>query len=274
MINHTLPLFALQPENNPVPLSQGASASANAIRPAANVARLVAVPFANARAAIGELTPGVRVVGLTKGQFSLLDLICAVLEQVGPAEVMVSTWTPGKADMNSVADMLDSRRITRFRLLVDRSFVTRHPEYVARIHAAFGAETIRQTRTHAKFALIAAGDWRIAIRTSMNFNRNPRFEQFDLDDDAAIYDFFDEAVEELYETLPAGLNVPSPVVVRHFAGVTMGALFRMEEEKDVEMLDELLSGVNTGEDALQALLADMAVDASLLAEIAPIKETP
>jgi len=61
MINHTLPLFALQPENNPVPLSQGASASANAIRPAANVARLVAVPFANARAAIGELTPGVRV---------------------------------------------------------------------------------------------------------------------------------------------------------------------------------------------------------------------
>lgn len=192
----------------------------------AKTARLAPVPFGNAQTAVGKLTPGCRIVGLTKGQFSLLDLIAAVLAQTGPAAVTVSTWTPGAREMDAVAALLDGGLVSEFRLLLDRSFVTRHPEYVAGIHAALGPESIRQTRTHAKFALIAAEEWRITIRTSMNFNRNPRFEQFDLDDDPSIYAFFEAAVTELYETMAAGLDVPSPEVVRHFAGATMGELFR------------------------------------------------
>lgn len=213
----------------------------NSVRPKPRKATLSAIPFANARVAVGVITPGCRVVGLTKGQFSLLDLIAAVLEQIGPAEVMVSTWTPGKAEMESVADLLDAHHITRFRLLVDRSFVTRHPEYVARIHASLGAGAIRQTRTHAKFALINGGGYRIAIRTSMNFNRNPRFEQFDLDDDAAIYDFFDAAVDELYESVPAGLDAKKRDIERGFNKATMGAVFRMDTVDTIDMPDELFS---------------------------------
>ena len=192
------------------------------IRPSQSKVRLSAEATANANDALGKLSPGVRVVGLNKGQFSLIDLLCAVLAQVGPAEVLVSTWTPGKIEMNCVADMLDAHQITRFRFLVDRSFVTRHPDYVSRIQAMFGAETIRQTRTHAKFALVRGGDYRIAIRTSMNFNHNTRFEQFDLDDDPAIYDFFDGAARELYESVPAGLDVDSSVIHKAF----YGTLFR------------------------------------------------
>jgi len=223
--------------------------ASNSVRPKSRKPTLSATPFANARAAVGTIAPGCRVVGLTKGQFSLLDLIAAVLEQVGSAEVMVSTWTPGKAEMESVANLLDAHKITRFRLLVDRSFVTRHPEYVARIHAVLGAEAIRQTRTHAKFALIAAGDYRITIRTSMNFNRNPRFEQFDLDDDATIYDFFDAAVDELYDSVPAGLDANKRDIERVFNGATLGAMFRMDvtdvvedsfSTSDIEQLRELL----------------------------------
>lgn len=212
----------------------------NSVHPRPRPARLSASPFGNAAAALGKLSPGCRVVGLTKGQFSLIDLICAVLAQAGAADVMVSTWTPGKAEMESVANLLDSHHITRFRLLVDRSFVTRHPEYVACIHSVLGAEAIRQTRTHAKFALIAARsamgadadhDYRITIRTSMNFNRNPRFEQFDLDDDADIYAFFDAAVEELYERVPAGLDANRSEIERGYSRSTLGTLFRMTEAK-------------------------------------------
>ena len=202
----------------------------NSARPKSRKPTLSATPFANARAAVGTISSGCRVVGLTKGQFSLLDLIAAVLEQVGSAEVMVSTWTPGKAEMECVANLLDAHKITRFRLLVDRSFVTRHPEYVARIHSILGAEAIRQTRTHAKFALIAAGDYRIAIRTSMNFNRNPRFEQFDLDDDAMIYDFFDAAVNELYDGVPVGLDADRSEIESGFNYSSLGTLFRLMDE--------------------------------------------
>lgn len=149
-------------------------------------ARFSASPSGNAAAWLGEVSPNMRVVGVNKGQFSMLDLITAVLDHVGAAEVVVSTWTPGVAEMDNVARMLNGGKITRFRLLVDRSFVTRHPEYIQRINSQFGQDTIRKTRTHMKVALIAAGDYRIVIRSSANFNTNPNIEQFDLDDDAAM----------------------------------------------------------------------------------------
>lgn len=195
----------------------------NSVRPKPRAARLRPAPFANARDAIGTLAPGCRVVGITKGQFSMLDMLAAVLEQTGPAEVTVSTWTQGKAEMEGVASLLRAHQITRFRLLVDRSFATRHPGYVKRIHAIAGPESVRQTKTHAKFALIAGGEWRITIRTSMNFNHNPRLEQFDLDDDRAIYEFFAGVADEVFAVVPAGLDVESGKVEAGFEALRFGA---------------------------------------------------
>lgn len=46
-----------------------------------------------ARDAIGALTPGCEIYILTFGQFSLIHALTAILEQTGPADVNVSTWT-------------------------------------------------------------------------------------------------------------------------------------------------------------------------------------
>ena len=43
--------------------------------------------------AIGPLEPGCEIFGFTKGQFSLMDLITAILSQTGPASVDISTCT-------------------------------------------------------------------------------------------------------------------------------------------------------------------------------------
>ena len=157
------------------------------------------------RESLGIIGPGCRVVGVTKGLFSLLDLIEEVLHQCGSASVTVSTWTPGIAEMERVFQLLRTEMVTDFRLLVDRSFVGRHPKYAVRITDMFGADAIRQTRTHMKVALIRNDAVTIAIRTSMNFNTNPRLEQYDLDDDQAIYDLFDGVITELAEMVPPGL---------------------------------------------------------------------
>lgn len=217
----------------------------------ARPAFLSAAAFANAQTAIGAIRPGARVVGLNKGQFSLLDLIAATLAQTGPGAVTVSTWTPGRAEMESVAQMLDAGYVTDFRLLVDRSFVTRHPEYVTRIHRVLGPQAIRQTRTHAKFALIEAGDYRITIRTSMNFNRNPRYEQFDLDDDAVIFAFFEAAVNELYDGVPPGFDASRGEIERGFVNASMGDLFRLPEP------GEDASPCGAIDSAVQAILAQV-----------------
>jgi hypothetical protein len=200
----------------------GVRTAKSSVRPGQRAAKLSAAPSGSAYDAVGVLTPGCRVVGINRGQFSLLDIIDAVLPQVGVADLTVSTWTPGKREIDSVAELIRHHRLSKFRLLVDRSFVTRHPQYVDELRA-LGADSIRQTKTHAKFALIAAGDWRITIRTSMNFNRNPRLEQFDLDDDRLIYDFFNAVVNDLYQRVPAGLSVSHKKITEAFNALTLGA---------------------------------------------------
>lgn len=130
-----------------------------------------------AREAVGELRPGMRVIGLTKGQFSMLDMIAGLLEQTGPADVTVSTWTIAKSDADRLAVFLTSGMIRSFRLVIDRSFPTRYPEYCQAILGHFGADAIRMLRTHAKFALIGNELWRLTCRASFNLNPNPRCEQ-------------------------------------------------------------------------------------------------
>lgn len=175
------------------------------VHPAPREAVVTRVATSVVRESLGVIGPGCRVVGVTKGLFSLLDLIEEVLHQCGPSAVTVSTWTPGIAEMERVFQLLRTEMVTDFRLLVDRSFVGRHPKYAVRITDMFGSEAIRQTRTHMKVALIRNDAVSIAIRTSMNFNTNPRLEQYDLDDDRLIYDLFDGVITELAEMVPPGL---------------------------------------------------------------------
>lgn len=48
--------------------------------------------FRTASEAIGTLEPGISIFGVTRGQFSMIDLVLAVLDQLGPAHVSLWTW--------------------------------------------------------------------------------------------------------------------------------------------------------------------------------------
>lgn len=156
--------------------------------------------------ALGGLEPGCWLFGLTKGQYSLLDLIRAVVAKTGPADVRLSTWSTGIRDAEAAGWMLGAGEFTSFQMIVDRSFPSRQPQYVGRMVALFGQDAIIPTRVHAKIALIRAGDWRIVVRSSMNLNRNPRFEQWDLNDAPELFDFVAEWFDELAATAPHGLD--------------------------------------------------------------------
>lgn len=152
--------------------------------------KMVVCASDSAARSLTEFAPGVALTGLTMGQFSLLDLVAAVLERTGPADVMISTWTTGIRDIERAAWLLETGTIRSFRLLTDRSFPQRQPEYCKALVARFGIESIRSTRTHAKFAVVRNDGWNVVVRSSMNLNTNPRFEQFDLDDSADLASFF------------------------------------------------------------------------------------
>ena len=132
----------------------------------------------NARDAIGTLEPGCEIYCLTYGQFSLIDALVALLEQTGPADVVLATWTAAQADLRRAATLMqqDSGQIRSLRMIVDRSFLTRQPEYCATMRELFGDAAIRTARSHAKFMAIRNDRWNLAVRTSMNLNENPRLE--------------------------------------------------------------------------------------------------
>lgn len=179
---------------------------------AGSEATFVDVRRGPAVAAVAGLAPGVRIIGLTMGQFSLLDLILAVLDKTGPADVWLSTWTAGIRDVRGAGVMLDAGKIRKITLLVDRSFPSRQRAYCAAMRRVFGDECIRTTRTHAKIAILRNERWSITIRSSMNLNRNPRVEQFDLDDDPRIADFFQAHFDEMGAVMPEGPVVPTAKV--------------------------------------------------------------
>ena len=152
----------------------------------------------NARDALADFDRGKETYCLTFGQFSLMDAVEAVLEKTGPADVAISTWTAGNADLSRSAEHLHNGHIRSLRFIADCSFGQRQPGYLAELVRLFGTAAIRTTRTHAKFVVISNSEWRVAIRTSMNLNENPRLESIEVSDDPELAGFLLRVVDEIW----------------------------------------------------------------------------
>lgn len=163
-----------------------------------------AIAAKTAAEAIGELTPGCEIFGLSKGQFSLVDIMRHCLEASGPADVLVSTWTAANADLGFAYELLRSGSIRSMRFVVDFSFPTRQPEYAAALRERFGDDCVRVTKTHAKFVVVRNESWSLVIRSSMNLNENRRLESFEVSDCPAMADWLETVVNELFDCQPAG----------------------------------------------------------------------
>lgn len=155
-----------------------------------------------------------RVIGLTRGQFSLIDLIYSILQVIGKADIICTTWSAGIKDANTVKWMVDSKLINTFLLLTDHSFVTRQKKYALSITELFGKENIRTSEIHGKFVLISNDNFKIAIRASMNLNANRTCETFEFDESTEVYNFYYEFVKTIYKEMPIGFTADSSVVNR------------------------------------------------------------
>jgi hypothetical protein len=176
----------------------------------------------DASRAIGPVTPGLDVFILTHGQFSLIDAIVYLSQQIGPCVLSVSTWTAGAEDLSKMADLLSAGSFTGVRWLVDRSFVNRQPAYCARMRDLFGDDCIRTTRSHAKFVTLRNDDFNLAVRTSMNLNHNPRLENIEISDDAAFADFLDVEFDRYFDTQEEGVLNADLRGGQHTLGLSVG----------------------------------------------------
>lgn len=141
---------------------------------------------------------GMELFGLTRGQFSLTDMIEAILAKTGPANLSISTWTAANGDVSRMLELVQSGAIISCRWLVDLTFMRRCPQLAAEIRRQFGHDAIRVTRTHAKFCTITNQDWQIALRSSMNLNQNPRLESFQVGHDPVLCEFLKSVLDDVW----------------------------------------------------------------------------
>lgn len=154
------------------------------------------------------------VAGLTYGQFSLLDLVEAVLDITGPAAVTCTTWTIGHYDLDAIRQLHETGTITDVRVLMGNHHARGQANAldVARI---FGPEAVRSSKTHAKFVLIGNAEWDVTVQASMNLNLNRRFEQFHVTDDPGVYAMFDRFITAVFDELAVDAETAGDMPALH-----------------------------------------------------------
>lgn len=148
---------------------------------------------------IGPLSPGVRVTGLTAGQFSAIDAMEHMVDELGPAEVRISTWTTGLYDVHRARAIKVAGRITDIRMLLDRGTFEKSPKYAAPLIDALGIDAFRCLSVHAKIVIVSGERGAAVMRSSMNLNKNLRTEQFDIDVCDEVAAFYTEWFDGLWE---------------------------------------------------------------------------
>ena len=123
-----------------------------------------------------------------------------MLNQIGTADVVICTWSAASGDIRAAHRMLNLKKIGSLKFIVDYSFKSRKPHFCDELVKTFGGDSIRVTSIHAKFITVKTKDYHIVIRTSMNLNYNPRFENFEISDHLGLYNFMTEIVDEIWKT--------------------------------------------------------------------------
>ena len=163
-------------------------------------------------AALRAFGHGCHIIGMTMGQFSLIDLIHAVLKRTGPADLYIATWSAGIKDAHQVRWLMDTDMIRGVRLLTDHSYVNRQKKYAASIEELFGAENIRCSEMHAKFVVIKNDDYNVTIQSSMNLNANRTCETFTVYESEEVTDFHLGFIRHHFDRLDDGWERSSSVV--------------------------------------------------------------
>lgn len=175
-------------------------------------AHLAKYGFENATKSMSVFEKNCRIIGLTRGQFSLIDLISSILNKTGKADVICCTWSAGIKDAKQMHKLKNDGNINSFKIVTDHSYVTRQKQYAITLDELFGTENIATTEIHAKFTLIKNEFFNVVIRTSMNLNANKTCENYEIDDNEDIYNFYNDFLSGVFENMPSGFTSSSNVV--------------------------------------------------------------
>lgn len=153
--------------------------------------------FKTAADCIGTIEPGSAIFAVTRGQFSMIDATLACLDQTGPADISIWTWTVAEYEIECMQRLRMDGRIKSATLVIDSGARTKNSALIAEWKNSFGDSSVRYVVNHSKIVTIKSDKFKLLLRGSMNLNFNPRFEQFDLTEGGEDYDLVKKIESEL-----------------------------------------------------------------------------
>lgn len=147
---------------------------------------------------------GTEVLGFTSGQFSIVEVLDAIVSRMDAPRLVLSTWTAAGDDMAHVYDWFQSGRVSNARWIVDRSFQNRQKALADLLRARFGDDAIRVMRTHCKFMLLEDATHKVLVQTSANLNKNHRIENVGVSSCPVLFDAYAGLVADIFATQMPG----------------------------------------------------------------------
>lgn len=160
---------------------------------------------ANAAEQIARLPePGEDVILIMAGSWHGWDMVEAVLKLAGQGvtiqELRVATLGFNNAQTDHLAEMLDDGRIGSCTFIVSEMFSGKNAteyDHLADVLESRG-QRIATGRKHCKLLLIHLSDGRhIVAHGSLNLRRCNSFEQMAITDDADLYRFFSDYIDDV-----------------------------------------------------------------------------
>jgi len=137
---------------------------------------------------VGEITRGMVRLVITIGHTDLSNILLHVADQIGPCDLMISTWDVAAGHLTLLKTAHQLGKFTRVRWVIDCGFVKRDAPIYANLVSAFGKNNVREWRNHAKILLLGNDRFKVCVFTSANLGSNPRQEHYSITENPEVYD--------------------------------------------------------------------------------------
>jgi len=144
---------------------------------------------------LGAIIPGQDKHFYSFGNFNMMKLIFWVLEQTGPADIIMSTYSISPKTITGVLNRREKGTIRNIRFLVDNRVRSLSPKPFDMLVANFDYRCIS---IHAKVACVWNDNWNITIVSSQNATDNPKMERGTIYTGLDIFNFDKQVLEDAF----------------------------------------------------------------------------
>lgn len=126
------------------------------------------------------------VYWVSNGDWSMHELLMALLDKTGPAAVYISSYAMGETPCRTIAQLKNSGAITKLYCVLDNRVDVRTAGSLQVIQGI--ADEYALISTHAKVTVVVNEKYRLVVIGSSNYTENERFEAGVISNDPQVVD--------------------------------------------------------------------------------------